>query len=95
VTSRPRSSTDGQIRTLAPATAQELADVPPDRSAHTIEAGALGDYRALAAETQPGVKIVLALPLADVNASDHAAGHDDRDRRHRSGSCSRSRSARS
>jgi two-component system OmpR family sensor kinase len=60
---------DGQIRTLAPGTAQELADVPPDRSAHTIEAGALGEYRALAAETQPGVKIVLALPLAEVNAS--------------------------
>jgi two-component system OmpR family sensor kinase len=60
---------DGEIQTLAPGAAQELADVPPDRAAHTIEAGALGDYRALAAETQPGVKIVLALPLAEVDAS--------------------------
>ncbi|WP_159603793.1 sensor histidine kinase, partial [Agromyces humi] len=60
---------DGQIQTLAPGAAQELADVPADRAAHTIEAGVLGDYRALAVETQPGVNIVLALPLAEVNAS--------------------------
>lgn len=61
---------DGQIQSPVPVpgVADALADVPPDRAAHTIQAGALGEYRALAAESQPGVRIVLALPLAGVNA---------------------------
>lgn len=45
-----------------------LASVPPDGRPHTVSAGSLGDYRALALETQPQVRSVLALPLADVNA---------------------------
>ncbi len=51
------------------ATAMEaLTDVPADGEPHTVSAGSLGDYRALAVETQPQVRSVLALPLADVNA---------------------------
>lgn len=45
-----------------------LAAVPPDGDPHTVSAGDLGDYRALAVQTQPQVRSVLALPLADVNA---------------------------
>ena len=48
-----------------------LAAVPLDGEPHTIAAGPLGDYRALAI-AQPqwnGVSIVLALPLAEVNAT--------------------------
>lgn len=45
-----------------------MATVPPDGEPHTVTAGPLGDYRALAVETQPQVRTVLALPLADVNA---------------------------
>ena len=59
---------EGQIQTPVPGAARALADVPPDRAVHTIQAGSLGDYRALATETQPGVKIVLALPMEGVNA---------------------------
>ena len=60
--------TDGQIQSPPPGATASLADVPPDRAPHSIQAGPLGDYRALAVESQPDVKIVLALPLADVNA---------------------------
>lgn len=45
-----------------------IADVPSDGEAHTISAGSLGDYRALAVQLQPELRIVLALPLSDVNA---------------------------
>ncbi|WP_082590608.1 cell wall metabolism sensor histidine kinase WalK [Agromyces sp. Soil535] len=44
-----------------------LTRVPLDGEPHTVAAGPLGDYRALAVETQPQVRAVLALPLADVN----------------------------
>ena len=51
------------------ATAMEaLTQVPADGEPHTVSAGSLGEYRALAVETQPAVRSVLALPLADVNA---------------------------
>jgi two-component system, OmpR family, sensor kinase len=45
-----------------------LTRVPPDGEPHTVTAGPLGDYRALAVDTQPTVRTVLALPLTDVNA---------------------------
>lgn len=53
----------------ADATAMEaLTKVPADGETHTVAAGSLGDYRALAVEMQPQLRIVLALPLADVIA---------------------------
>ncbi|QAY72115.1 HAMP domain-containing histidine kinase [Agromyces protaetiae] len=45
-----------------------LGQVPADRLVHTITAGTLGEYRSLAFETVPGVRVALALPLADVAA---------------------------
>ena len=45
-----------------------LTEVAPDGEPHTITAGTLGEYRALAVATQPQVRSVLALPLAEVNA---------------------------
>ncbi|QTX03728.1 sensor histidine kinase [Agromyces archimandritae] len=45
-----------------------LADVAADRRPHTITARGYGEYRALAVQTDPGVTVILALPLADVAA---------------------------
>jgi len=59
---------DGQLVAADPDVLDALADVPIDRDVHTITAGALGEYRALAVETAPEVRIVLALPLAEVTA---------------------------
>ncbi|WP_308798770.1 sensor histidine kinase [Agromyces silvae] len=59
---------DGQIIEAGPAATAALAAVSPDGTPHTIRAGALGEYRALAVESEPGVRVVLALPLADVSA---------------------------
>lgn len=52
----------------ADAATKALTAVSPDGEPHTIAAGSLGDYRALAVQTQPRVLSVLALPLGDVNA---------------------------
>ncbi|WP_350347803.1 HAMP domain-containing sensor histidine kinase [Agromyces sp. G08B096] len=58
----------GEIAEPGPAASAALAEVAPDREPHTITAGALGAYRALAVESQVGVRVVLALPLGDVTA---------------------------
>ena len=62
-------SEDGELLEADAAATSALATVPADGEPHTIAAGALGDYRALAVETQPQVRTVLALPLTDVNAA--------------------------
>ncbi|WP_395244327.1 ATP-binding protein [Agromyces sp. MMS24-K17] len=67
---------DGQIVPAPHAAGLALATVPPDSEPHTISAGSLGEYRALAVEPQGDgrggeqgdVRVVLALPLADVTA---------------------------
>lgn len=59
---------DGQFVEAGPVATAALAAVSPDGSPHTIRAGALGEYRALAVESEPGVRVILALPLADVSA---------------------------
>jgi two-component system OmpR family sensor kinase len=59
---------EGQVLEAGPAATAALAAVPADGSPHTIRAGALGEYRALAVESDPGARIILALPLADVSA---------------------------
>ncbi|MDQ0894775.1 sensor histidine kinase [Agromyces ramosus] len=61
-------SETGELVESSAATTEALASVSPDGEPHTIAAGSLGDYRALAVETQPQVRTVLALPLGDVNA---------------------------
>lgn len=60
----------GRVLDLPSSLAQSLAAVPPDGEQHTIDVGRLGAYRALAIAPQgtEGVSIVLALPLADVDA---------------------------
>ncbi|UIP57646.1 sensor histidine kinase [Agromyces marinus] len=45
-----------------------LSSVPADSRPHTVDAGALGPYRAIAVDTDSQLRGVLALPLADVNA---------------------------
>ena len=62
-------SAGGDVPELDDAAAVALAAVPIDGEPHTITAGSLGDYRALAIEIQPGTRAVLALPLAEVNAA--------------------------
>ncbi|MRG61692.1 HAMP domain-containing protein [Agromyces sp. CFH 90414] len=59
---------EGELLPAGPAALAALADVPVDREVHTIRAGELGEYRSLTIETAPGVRIVLALPLAEVTA---------------------------
>ncbi len=61
-------SAEGQVPEADPADSAALTTVPPDGDPHTVRVGSLGDYRALAVQSQPEVRIVLALPLADVNA---------------------------
>lgn len=58
----------GELPEPDPADAEALTTVPPDGEPHTTTVGSLGDYRALGVQTTPEVRIVLALPLADVNA---------------------------
>ncbi|WP_305004409.1 cell wall metabolism sensor histidine kinase WalK [Agromyces sp. LHK192] len=59
---------DGSLVPAGPQALVALQGVPLDREVHTISAGELGEYRALAVETAPEVRIVLALPLAEVIA---------------------------
>jgi two-component system OmpR family sensor kinase len=59
---------EGQVIEAGPAATSALVQVPADGAPHTIRAGALGEYRALAVESQPGVRTILALPLAEVSA---------------------------
>ena len=59
---------EGQIIEAGPAATAALAGVAADGAPHTIRAGALGEYRALAVTSEPGVRVILALPLADVSA---------------------------
>lgn len=59
---------DGEFVAAGPEATVALAEVPADHRAHSITAGDLGEYRALAVETGPEVRIVLALPLAEVTA---------------------------
>ena len=59
---------DGRLVTASPAATAALGEVPADRIVHTVTAGEMGEYRSLAVETAPDVRIVLALPLAEVNA---------------------------
>lgn len=59
---------DGQLINAEGNEVASLATVPLDGEHHTIAAGSLGDYRAVAVEMQPGLRIVLALPLAEVSA---------------------------
>ncbi|MFB6610188.1 sensor histidine kinase [Agromyces sp. NPDC056379] len=63
-------SETGELLEPSAAATRAFAAVPPDGRPHTITAGGMGEYRALAVETQsqPQVRSVLALPLADVNA---------------------------
>lgn len=61
-------SETGELLESSAAATEALASVPPDGDSHTIAAGALGEYRALAVETEPRVRTVLALPLAEINA---------------------------
>ncbi|MFF2274341.1 sensor histidine kinase [Agromyces sp. NPDC058126] len=60
----------GRVLDLPAELADVLAHVPTDGEPHSIRVGELGDYRALALEQTEwnGVRIVLALPLAEVNA---------------------------
>ena len=48
---------------------EELAAVPKDGDAHSVDLGALGGYRALAAETPGGTTVVVGLPANDVAAA--------------------------
>ncbi|WP_232333657.1 sensor histidine kinase [Agromyces laixinhei] len=60
------------ILTLGPGSTASLAAVPDDGQAHTIDMGrTLGEFRALAErkDVAPDTRVVLALPLAEVNAS--------------------------
>lgn len=59
---------EGRLLPAGPAALDALAEVPTDRQVHTVTAGALGEYRSLAVETGPDVRIVLALPLSEVTA---------------------------
>ncbi len=61
-------STGGELPDPGAGDTSAIAGVPSDGEAHTISAGSLGDYRALAVQVQPELRIVLALPLSDVNA---------------------------
>jgi len=61
-------STLGQLPEPGEGATLPLAEVLADGQPHTITAGALGDYRALAVQVQPEFRVVLALPLADLNA---------------------------
>ncbi|KRC59449.1 hypothetical protein ASE14_16415 [Agromyces sp. Root81] len=61
-------STLGQLPDPGAGATVPLAEVLADGQPHTITAGALGDYRALAVQVQPEFRVVLALPLADLNA---------------------------
>ncbi|MFD4421104.1 sensor histidine kinase [Agromyces sp. NPDC058484] len=60
----------GRVLDLPAPFAEALAAVPPDGEPHTIDVGSLGSYRALAIEPAgaDGISVVLALPLAAVNA---------------------------
>ncbi|WP_448002976.1 ATP-binding protein [Agromyces bauzanensis] len=60
----------GRVLPLPSELTGSLAAVPVDGEPHSIDVGRLGDYRALATVRPEwdGVAIVLALPLADVNA---------------------------
>src|SRR6185436_4540491 len=60
----------GRVLDLPEEISSVLGEVPADGDPHTITVPRFGDYRAIAT-TRPewnGVSIVLALPLADVNA---------------------------
>ncbi|WP_022891534.1 sensor histidine kinase [Agromyces subbeticus] len=61
-------STGGELPEPGEGATLSLADVLADGQPHTITAGSLGDYRALAVQIQPEFRVVLALPLADLNA---------------------------
>ena len=61
-------SETGELLEPSTAATRAFAAVPPDGRPHTITAGGMGEYRALAVQTQPQVRSVLALPLADVNS---------------------------
>ncbi|MFF2370832.1 sensor histidine kinase [Agromyces sp. NPDC058110] len=58
----------GQFLPAGPVATAALGEVPLDRQVHTVTAGGLGDYRSLAVEIAPDVRIVLALPLDTVSA---------------------------
>lgn len=60
----------GRVLPLPAELTGSLASVPADGRPHSIDVGRLGDYRALATVQRDwdGVAIVLALPLADVDA---------------------------
>lgn len=63
-----RIAENGDLVQAPPSAIAALTRVPLDGEPHTIDAGPLGEYRALAAESQPGLRIVLGLPLAEVSA---------------------------
>ncbi|OIJ66731.1 two-component sensor histidine kinase [Streptomyces mangrovisoli] len=56
---------------LTAADERQLADVPTDGRAHTVELSALGDYRVVASEGQDGDVLIVGLPLEPVEASVH------------------------
>ncbi|MDQ0574073.1 sensor histidine kinase [Agromyces albus] len=60
-------STGGELPDPGEGDASMLADVPADGEPHTVSAGSLGSYRAVAVQLQPELRIVLGLPLDDVN----------------------------
>ncbi|UOQ90352.1 HAMP domain-containing histidine kinase [Agromyces endophyticus] len=62
---------EGRVLDLPQHLAQKLAAVPADGEPHSIKVGDLGDYRALAVQEAEWdrVSIVLALPLAEVDAA--------------------------
>jgi two-component system OmpR family sensor kinase len=59
----------GEIVVPSDAALRTLAAVPPDREPVTVQLDELGDYRAIAAPTNGGYSYVVALPMADVNAT--------------------------
>jgi two-component system OmpR family sensor kinase len=61
----------GRVLDLPASFAETLAAVEPDGEPHSIDVGRLGPYRALAIQPPgaEGVLVVLALPMADVNAT--------------------------
>ena len=60
---------DGDIDEKSSEALRALAAVPTDRHPVTVTLGELGDYRAVAAPTNGGYSFVVALPMAEVEAT--------------------------
>ena len=62
-------TTSGEATTISAAAQAELARVPHDGQAHTVDLDQLGSYRALEVTAPNGARVVAALPLRDVDAT--------------------------